>query len=182
MFQPLRGKVLVEVLSDTQRTESGLYLAGIKEEVPHRGLVISIGLPFKDKKNKEFPWGFQTSHIVHFKRSWDFNKVKHYVIRRDMIYAIEYKDKAYAIGEYVIVRKVNEVGDGKIFVPKHFESEVSKQVEYGIVTSVGRDNKMGVEVGNKLIFYKNEGLSVRIPLQEELWSLKPRAMLANITS
>lgn len=179
-LQPLRGKILVEVLDDTKRTESGLYLSGIKEEVPHRGKVISMGAPWLDRKQREFPWGFQVGHIVHYVRNWDGGKEKHQILRRDMIYAIEYEDKAYAIGEYIIVRKVNEVGDGKIFVPKHFESEVSKQVDYGIVTSVGRDSRLGVDVGDKICFYKNEGLSVRIPLQEELWSLKPRAMIGKI--
>ncbi len=180
MLQPLRGKVLVEVLDDTLRTESGLYLAGIKEEVPHRGRVISMGAPFRDNKRREFPWGFQEGHIVHFKRSWDFNKVKHYVLRRDMIYAIEHEDIAYAIGEYIIVKKLNQILTGLILLPQNCEVDVAKQTQQVEVVSVGRESKLGVEIGDKLLIFKNEGLSVRIPLQEELWSLKSRAILAKI--
>lgn len=180
MLQPLRGKILVEVLDDAKRTASGLYLAGKVDEIPHRGLVISMGTPWNDKKGREYPWGFQIGHIVHYKRNWDGGKEKHQILRRDMIFAIEHEDKAYAIGEYIIVRRVNEVGDGRIFVPSNFETEVAKQVDYGIVTSVGRDDKMGVSVGDRLVFYKNEGLAVRIPLMEELWSLKQRAIIGKV--
>lgn len=178
MLQPLRGKILVEVLDDSKRTESGLYLAGIKEEIPHRGRVISLGAPFNDKKQIEYPWGFSIGHIVHFKRIWDQNKVKHYILKRDQIYAIEHEEKSYAIAEYIIVRKINNSGSKLIFVPKHFESEVEKQIEYGEVLSVGKDDKLGIIPMMTIMYYKNEGLSVRIPLQEELWSLKPRAILA----
>ncbi len=180
MLKPLRGKLLIEVLDDTKRTESGLYIADNIETIPHRGKVVELGLPYRDKKQREYPWGIQPGHIVHFTRQWDKQKITHYIIRRDQVFAIEHEDKAYAIGEYVIIRKVNEVGDGKIYVPKHFESEVAKQVEYGIVMSVGRDNRMGINVGDKLVYYKNEGLKVAIPLQEELWSLKSRAIIGII--
>lgn len=178
MLVPLRGKVLVEVLEDNKRSESGIYLTGIKEEVPHRGLVINIGLPFMDKKCREYPWGFLAGHIAHFNRVWDQNKVKNYILKREQIFAIECNDEAFAIGEYVIIKRCDEVGTGLIFVPSHFESEVAKEVGYGIVMSVGKENRMGINVGDKIMCFKNEGLAVRIPLKEELWALKPRAILA----
>lgn len=175
---PLRGKILVEILSDAKRTESGLYLAGIKEEVPHRGLVINIGLPFIDRKGREFHWTFKPGHIVHYKRNWDGGKEKYQILRRDMIYAIECADKAYAIADYVIIKKFGEAPSGLIFVPSHFETEVAKGIAYGKVMSVGPEDKLGVLVGDKIAYHKNEGLAVRIPLQEEMWSLKPRAIMA----
>ena len=180
MLQPLRGKILVEILPDSQRTESGLYLAGIKEEIPHRGRVVSLGAPYRDRKQREFPWGFQVGHIVHFKRVWDQNKVKHYILKREQIFAIEYEDKAYAFGEHVIVKKLNEVGGSLVFVPAHFESEVAKETGLAEVLSVGRDDKLGLKVGERILCYKNEGLKVSIPLQSELWSLKARAILGKV--
>lgn len=180
MLQPLRGKILVEILEDNKRTESGLYLAGIKEEVPHRGKVINMGAPFIDRKGREFTWRFQPGHIVHYKRNWDGGKEKYQILRRDMIYAVECEDKAYAIGEYIIIKKCEEQPTGRIFVPGHFETEVAKEIAYAEVVSVGRDDRLGVSIDDKLMYYKNEGLAVRIPLQEELWSLKPRAILAKI--
>lgn len=179
-LHPLRGKLLIEVLDDTKRTESGLYIADTVNEIPHRGKVVELGLPYRDRKSREFPWGIQPGHIVHFTRQWDKQKITHYIIRRDQVFAIEHKYTAYAFGNQIIIRKVNEVGDGKIYVPKHFESEVAKQIEYGIVMSVGRDDKMGINVGDKLVYYKNEGLKVQIPLHEELWSLKERAIIGRI--
>lgn len=181
MIIPLRGKILVEILQDSKRTKSGLWISDkVNEEVPHRGLVITIGKPYIDKKNIEKKWGFQEGHIVHYKRNWDGGKEKYQILRRDMIYAIEHEDKSYAIGEYIIIKKINETGSGFIFVPSHFESEVAKEISYGEVISVGKEDKMGINAGDKIMYYKNEGLAVRIPLQEELWSLKPRAILARV--
>lgn len=180
MLQPLRGKILIKVLNDAIRTQSGLYLAGVKEEVPHRGLVVSMGLPYKDKRQREYAWGFQVGHIVHFKRIWQGIKDSHIILRRDQIYAIEHAEKAYGIAEYIIVKKSQESPSGRIFVPNHFETEVAKQISYGEVISVGREDKLGVSVGDKIIMFLNEGLSVRIPLMQELWSVKPRAILGII--
>ncbi len=183
MLQPLRGKILVQILQDNKRTESGLYLAGVVNEVPHRGKVICIGKPYIQQLkvspySREIPWGFVVGHIVHFKRVWDNAKDSHYILRRDQIFAIEHEEKAYAIGEYIIIRRINETVNNKIFVPSHFETEVAKEIAYGEVMSVGRESKLGVGFGDKIIYYRNEGLKVAIPLQEELWALKARAILA----
>lgn len=179
MLHPTRGKILVEVLADSRRTASGLWISEkINEEVPHRGEVISIGIPAIDKRGKIITWGFQEGHIVHFKRVWDQNKVSHYIIKRDQIFAVEHEGKIYGIGEYIIIKKLNDAGGNKIFVPSHFESEVSKQISKGEVVSVGREDKLNVKIGDIIIYHKNEGLSIKMPLQEELWSLKPRAILA----
>lgn len=179
MLQPLRGKILVQVLEDNKRTESGIILA-IKEEIPHRGLVISMGAPYRDRKCKEFPWGFSINHIVHYKRQWDGRKDTHQILRRDQIFTIECDDKAYAISEYIIIKKCEESMSGKIFVPSHFETEVAKEISYGDVISVGKDDKLGLNVGDKIAYFRNEGLKVSIPLQEELWSLKPRAVIGRV--
>ena len=180
MLQPLRGKILVEVLEDSKRTESGIILAGIKDEVPHRGKVISMGAPYRDRKGKEYPWGFNQNHIVHFSRRYDGLKTTHQVLRREQIFAIEYQDKAYAIGEYIIVQKLNTENYRGIIIPAHLDTFKPEQVEYADVVSVGREDKLGLKVGDKIMMFKNEGMKVSIPLQEELWSLKPRAIIARI--
>lgn len=183
MLQPLRGKLLVRVLEDSKRTSSGLYLAGIKEEVPHRGLVIEIGAPYRDLEQREYPWGIQIGHVVHFKRVWGpQEKSEHIVLRREQIYAVEHEDKSYAIGEYILIKKDNPADKSPIFIPDNFDVKVEVQIGYGEVASVGRDDKLGLSVGDRICYFKNEGLSVRIPLQEELWSLKPRAVIGVVTT
>lgn len=181
MLQPLRGKVLVEVLNDSDRTESGLYISGVKDEVPHRGKVIEIGLPYRDK-NGEHMWGFQPGHILHYKRTWDQNKVKHYILRREQIYAVEYNGEAYAFGDYVIVKRVytGRIGDSTLIIPEGFGVQSNDIEFYGDVISVGRENRMDINVGDRILYQRNEGSSVRIPMKEELWSIKPRAILAKM--
>ncbi len=177
MLQPLRGKILVEVLHGKNRTDSGLYLSS-KEEVPSRGRVVEIGAPYQDKKGREFPWGLVAGHIVHFKRIWDQNKVTHYILKREQIFAVECEGKAYAFSDYVLIKKISDVSSSILILPKLSEIEVSKQDAYGEVVSVGIDNKQGIEVGDNIAYFKNEGLKVQIPLQDELLSLKPRAIFA----
>ena len=182
MLQPLRGRILVQVLPGNNVTESGIILSP-KEEVPHRGRVCIMGLPFRDKKQREFSWGLQPSHIVHFKKQWlqqRFEQIEYYILKRDQIFAVEYEGKAYGFSDYIIVKKLNDVGGDKIFVPSNFESQVSKPTEYCEVISIGRDDKLGVKIGDKLIIWKNEGLKVAMPLQKELWSLQPRAIIGKI--
>ena len=154
MLQPLRGKILVQILPDSKRTESGIILAAIKDEIPHRGLVISMGAPYRDRKGKEYTWGFQSGHIVHFTRRWDGLKTSHQILRRDQIYAIEYKDKAYALADQIIVQKLNNEQRGSIIVPKHLDTFKPDLVEYVSVVSVGREDRMGISVGDKLMIYK----------------------------
>lgn len=180
MLQPLRGKLLVEVLPGNNITESGIILSP-KEEVPHRGRIVSMGAPFRDRKGKESPWGLSIGHIVHFKRQWDKQKISHYILRRDQIFAVEHKSISYAFSDYIIIKKLNEIGGELIFVPSHFESEVTKETGLAEVVSVGRDSTLGVSTGDRLLVYKNEGLKVAIPLMPELWSIKPRAIIAKMT-
>ena len=153
MLQPLRGRILVQVLPGNNITESGIILSP-KEEVPHRGRVCIMGLPFRDKKQREFAWGLQPGHIVHFKRQWQtqrFEQIEYYILKRDQIFAVEYQSVAYAFADYIVVKKLNEIGGDKIYVPAHFESQVEKETGLAEVVSVGRDSKLGVSVGDRLL-------------------------------
>ncbi len=141
-----------------------------------------MGLPFIDKKGRRKAWGFQPGHIVHFNRVWDQTKVTHYILKREQIFAIECNDEAYGIGEYVIVRRVytGKIGDSTLVLPEGFGVQSNDMEFYGDVISVGMEDRMGINKGDRLIYHRNEGLAVRIPLKEELWALKPRAILAKI--
>lgn len=175
MLHPTRGKILVEILPDETLTKSGLILS-FKKEVPHRGRIIALGLPHIDQKGREKPWGMVEGHIVHFKRVWDQQRVKNLILTRDQIYAVECEDKAYGFAEYVIVKKFVEPA-GRIILPIYCTENVEKQTGEGTVVSIGRDNRMGLSDGDTILYYRTEGLSVRVPGQEEMWSLKPRAIL-----
>ena len=176
MLHPTRGKLLVEVIEDPKLTQSGLILS-FKEEIPHRGRILALGLPYTDKKGRESSWGMVRGHIVHFKRIWDQNKVKNYILKRDQIYAVEFGGKAYGFADYVIVRKSPEESQGLIFVPKHFESEVSKETAEAVVISVGKECRLGLQNGDRILYYKNEGLNVMLDGQDDIWSLKSRAIV-----
>ena len=184
MLQPLRGRILVQVLPGNNITESGIILSP-KEEVPHRGRVCIMGLPYRDKKQREFAWGLQHGHIVHFKKQWlqqRFEQIEYYILKRDQIFAVEYEGKAYGFSDYIIVKKLNDVGGDKIFVPSHFASQVEKETGLAEVVSIGRESKLGVSVGDRLLIYCKEGLKVAIPLKGELWALKSRAVLAKVNA
>jgi len=175
MLHPTRGKLLVELIKDDHLTQSGLIL-NFKQEIPHRGRIVELGLPDIDKKGREMAWGMTEGIIVHFKRIWDQNKVTHYILKRDQIYAVEHTDKIYGIADYVIVRKSLAEITGCIHVPSHFVTEVEKETAQATVISVGRDDKLDLHEGDVILYYKNEGLQVK----DDIISLKPRAILCVI--
>lgn len=176
MYHPTRGKILVEVLEDENITQSGLILS-FKEEIPHRGRIIALGLPYIDKKGREKPWGMAKGHIVHFKRVWDQKKIKHYILKREQIYCVESEGKAYGVDDYVVVNKEPSINSGLIYVPSHFETEVEKQTAQAVVVSIGKESRLDLNEGDTIVYFRTEGLSVKIPNQDEMWSLKPRAIV-----
>jgi len=175
MLHPTRGKLLVEIMPDETLTKSGLILS-FKEEIPHRGRVLALGLPYIDKKGLERSWGLMEGHIVHFKRIWDQKKVQNYILRRDQIYAVECESKAYGVADYIIVKKEPAESMGLIYVPNHFVTD-EKQTAQATVISVGKEDRLGLKEGDAILYYRNEGLSVKIPNKDELWSLNPRAII-----
>ncbi len=177
MLQPLRGKLHIEVLPEHKRTLSGLYLASNIEEIPHRGRVITLGLPIKDDK----PWQFKVGEIVHFKRQWD-NLVKHGIIKLEDIIAVENGDIISVIGENIMVKRhyTGKIGDSQvIFIPDVHGIRSNEESFYGEVMAVGIDSKFGLNKGDKIHYNRNEGLKVYFN-EEELFVLKPRAILARM--
>ena len=45
MFKANKGKYVCEVLSDFTKTKSGIILARVSKEIPHRARVLSVGSP-----------------------------------------------------------------------------------------------------------------------------------------
>lgn len=183
MFIPLRGKLLVENIPDTKMTESGLYIAQTVKEVPHRGRVISKGLPFMDTKGREHGWDVSIEEIVHFKRNWTGNTQQYILLKRDDVFAVEGNSGiVWAVRDIVIVKRVytGKIGNSTIIIPETYGVESNLEDFYGEVMSVGKDDKMGIDPGDKILYHRNEGLEVKLPNGEIYFSLKPRAILAKI--
>lgn len=177
MIIPLRGKLLVEIIPDAKKTESGLFLAETVEEVPHRGVILELGSPWQDDKGKEWPWGLVEGEIVHFKRNWVAQQGKYIILKRDEIFAI---DGPKAVRDLVIIKRVYEgkIGNSSIVLPDGLGIQSNYEDFYGLVISVGPEDKMGIKIGDRLIYSRNEG--VEIKGYKEHWSLNPRAILAII--
>lgn len=180
---PLRGKLLVEIIPDIKITESGLYLAETIKEIPHRGRVVKLGLPFRDNKENIHEWDISEDEIVHFKRNWTNQKDTHYILRREDIFAVERGGCIMAVLDMVIVRRVytGKIGASTIVIPDGLGIQSNYEEFHGEVIDVGIENKMGIKSGDKLLYQRNEGLSVKLPNGDEYFSIKPRAIMA-ITS
>lgn len=183
MYTPLRGKVLVEIISSIKKTDSGLILADNAEDIPHRGRITALGKPFIDKNNKTHEWDIKENEVVHFKRNWDNQKNTHYVLRREDIYAVERCGTIFAVNDLTIVRRIytGKIGNSSIIIPETFGVQSNYEEYYGEVISVGINDKFGISIGDKLIYGRNEGLSVKLTNGEEYFSLKPRAIMARIS-
>lgn len=180
MYIPLRGKIFVEAISNLRQTASGLYLADTVKDVPHRGKVIALGKPFMNKKGKDIPWDIKENDIVHFKRNWTGNKDTHYLLLRDDVFA---KDGPKAVRDLVIVKRVYEgkIGNSTIQIPDGLGIRSNYESFHGIVVDVGIEDKMGINVGDRLLYHRNEGSEVKLTNGEIYFSLKPRAILARIS-
>ena len=67
-MKPLRGKVLVDILSNYSETKSGIVIAETVNEVPTKGRCIAVGAKPRDKKGKEIDWGIEIGSQVYFKQ------------------------------------------------------------------------------------------------------------------
>lgn len=180
MLIPLRGKVLVKILEDTRKTESGLWIVDKIEEVPHRGLIVSLGLPYRDAKGRIHEWDIKIGEIIHFKRNWE-NRGNHFVLKREDIFAVE--DPLRAVRDLVLVKRVytGKIGRSTLALPEMDAIRSNMEEYYGLVISVGIENTMGITVGDRLCYQRNEGIEIKLENREVYWSLKTRAVLAKIS-
>lgn len=182
---PLRGKILVEILSEPE-TVSGLYIHR-KKDIPHRGRVIKIGKPALNRKLKEIKLNIAENEIVHFKRQWENTKKdgekSFLVIKQDDVIAVESEGKLRATRDEVLIKRVftGKIEHSTIIIPELAETKSNSMDYYGEVLSVGPEDKLGVNVGDRLVYQRNEGLRVELPNdRSEYFVLKPRAILATL--
>lgn len=184
MLQPLRGKIVVEVIPDTRRTESGIYLAETIKDIPHRGAVKNTGLPFITDKGAVKEWGFQVGEIVHFKRNWTASQGTMLILKYDEIVAVEGATAMRGFGEYTLVQRhyTGKIGDSTLIIPDVEGSRQNLENFFGLVISPGDDNIFELKAGDKILYSRNEGIEVKPSWSEKYFALKPRAVLALITS
>lgn len=180
MIRPLKGKILVEVLSDYKQTKSGIWLAGTQKEVYHYGRMLAVGAPPQDKKGRILSWPYEQGDIVHFKKysfkKWqdeDF-KTKVFLTREDIL-AYE-RGRLYAANDYVVVKIDYKEKIGKFYVPDNKKQYTANFT--GKVVSVGPDVRLDIEAGDEIIILRmegggHEGFKV-ITDSEEYWSVKSR--------
>lgn len=186
MLVPLRGKLIVEIIKDEKRTTSGLYIAETVTEIPHKGTITSLGLPWRDDHGKEHAWGLEIGEIVHFVRKWDeYRGNSALLVRKDIIAVSRIEENSEgkekecfrAFADQIIIRRVytGKIGASSIIIPDVGAIRSNSEDFYGEVISVGSENKMGIKFGDKLLYERNEGLKCG-----DYWSIKPRAILAKI--
>lgn len=178
MLIPTRGKIIVENIPDTKITESGLYIAETIKEVPHRGRIISIGLPAVDKKGREKEWHFKEGEIVHYKRKWTNPGAELFILLRDDIYAVE-GEMLRAVMDLVIIKRhyTGNIGGGSIVIPTTYGVQQNEEDYYGEVIAEGPESHFNFKHGDKIHFHRNEGIEFKYK-EQQYFSLKQRAILA----
>lgn len=177
---PTRGKIVVENISDGKITPGGIIIAETVNEIPHRGLVLSIGLPYRDDKFREKEWHFKVGEIVHYKRQWN-QTAKNYILLRNDIYAVEGDTGLRAVMDMVIVRRhyTKTIGGGTIILADTFGTTQNNSDFYGEVIAEGPESRFNFHSGDKILYSRDEGVPFRYN-GEELFALKPRAVLAMV--
>lgn len=182
MLVPTRGRVIVENIPDTKQLPSGLFIAESVKEVPHRGRVIAIGLPYRDDKGREKEWHFREGEVVHFKRKWDQNKADLFILNREDIFAVESVAGGFrAVMDMVIIKRfyTKKIGTGIIELPDTYGGVQNNSDFYGTVVAEGPESRFNFKYGDKIIYHRDEGLSFKYE-GYEYFSLKPRAVLAKM--
>ena len=77
----------------------------------------------------------------------------------------------------VMVKMIHETAINTIFIPESAQSYHGKF--YGIVRSLGKDNKLNIKVGDRVLFERHEGREICID-DEKLIVLRPDYLLAKV--
>ena len=88
-----------------------------------------------------------------------------------------------AVRDEVIVRQVyvNKIGNSTLVIPESFGIKENLMEYYGEIISIGPDFVSDkIDIGDKLLYYRNEGVKIINEDGEEFLSLKPRALLCKI--
>lgn len=188
-LEPTIGKAVVDILPDARTTASGIIIAETVKEIPHRAILRSIGKPVTDKKNRQTVLNIPINSIIHFKRQWSkpIKETQTIIIKQDDIIAFErdyeHNQTPQALRDEVIIKRIytNSIDHSTLFIPDVAGSRSNLEDYYGEVLSVGAKDKLGVQVGMKIFYHRNEGIRINIPFdRNEYFVLKPRAILAEL--
>lgn len=187
MFIPLRGKILVEILKNKKITKSGLIIAENIKEIPHKGRIISLGKPCLDKNGKEVKIYYKENDIVYFKRKWESpkndNEKEMLILKDEDIVAYEDEQGIHAVKDEIIIKRHYEgkIGSSSLIIPENIGIRSNHEDFYGLVISVGKDSRMSINIGDKILYHRNEGVQIKIDDQDEIFSIKRRAILAKFS-
>ena len=67
-LRPLVDRVVVELLEQEERTDSGLYIPETAKEKPQKGTILAVGPGRRDEDGKRVPMDVETGQIVLFAR------------------------------------------------------------------------------------------------------------------
>lgn len=177
-LKPLRGKVIVQNISNEKNTDGGIIIADSVREVPHKGKVLAIGSKFLDKKCREKDWHFSVGETVYYLRQWT-QPAQVYILLRDDIYAVEGEGGIRAVSDRVIVKRVytDKIADGVIVVPDQFGTKQNHGDFHGVVVAEGPESHFNFNIGDRILYSRDEGSRFEFNGQE-YFSLRPRAVLA----
>ena len=160
MIKPLRGKILVEILSDCGLSAGGVWLASTQKEIYHYGKILAVGSSPVDRKGRTLSWPYREGDIVHFKKysyqQWrdsDF-KIKVFLEREDIL-AYERDLKLYAVNDYTVVKVDFKKKIGRFYVPDNKQQYTAEFTSK--VISAGPDCKLDIQEGDEIYVLRMEG-------------------------
>lgn len=65
-LKPLSDRVLVEVVEEEQKTQSGIYLPDTAQEKPQRGRIVAVGTGRVSSEGEKLPMNVKEGDVVIF--------------------------------------------------------------------------------------------------------------------
>lgn len=91
-FKPLSDKVVIELLEDEEKTESGIILPDTAKKRPQEGKVVAIGPGRLLNNGERAPMSVQVGQRVVFSKyagnEFEYDGKKYLILDEDQIYAI----------------------------------------------------------------------------------------------
>lgn len=91
-FKPLNDKVVIELLEDEEKTESGIILPDTAKKRPQEGKVVAVGPGRLLNNGQRAPMSVQVGQRVVFSKyagsEFEYDGKKYLILDEDQIYAI----------------------------------------------------------------------------------------------
>lgn len=91
-FRPLNDKVVIELLEDEEKTESGIILPDTAKKRPQEGKVVAVGSGRLLNNGERAPMSVQVGQRVVFSKyagsEFEYDGKKYLILDEDQIYAI----------------------------------------------------------------------------------------------